>query len=170
MLSKLEIEAYYIKIIGVTLVMTASCVSDAGAKQLTYEDIFRLVECREIVLTGEEESGASFSENSQLIYFHKPEQQGNVNGVLAQLANFFLTRFEQEIVLPQTLDWHQWKAFSYAVEDINFHPSGSLAIFTVSGTFPEMISKFNDDREFIIQQMFSGTNFKTRAGPSFLLS
>ena len=169
MLSKLEIEAYYIKIIGVTLVMTASCVSDSGLKQLSYADVFRLVEGREIVLTSEDESCPQFSENSQVVYFHKPEKQADDNSVLSQLADFFQTSFEKEMALPHSLDWHNWKALQSSVKETNFQQFGSFQSFVASCISHEITIDSNEYPEITLHKIFSGTNFKTRAGPSFLL-
>ncbi|MBI9061646.1 MAG: hypothetical protein JEZ14_06630 [Marinilabiliaceae bacterium] len=170
MLSKLEIEAYYIKIIGVTLVMTASCVSDSGLKQLSYEDVFRLVEGREIVLTSEVESCAQFSENSPVVYFHKPQKQVDDNSVLSQLAEFFQAGSEKENLLPHTLDWHNWQAFQCSVDEVDFHTFDSHQPCRWLCKLQEFAADLNEYPEVTLSPVFSGTNFKTRAGPSFLLS
>jgi len=170
MLSKLEIEAYYIKIIGVTLVMTASCVSDSGLNQLSYEDLFRLVEGREIVLTSEAESGAQFSEDAKVVYFHKPEKQVDDNSVLSQLAECFQAGSETENTIPHTLDWHNWKAFQWSVDDVRFHHYCELLHTPAICYEPhEITDELNEYPEVALSQIFSGTNFKTRAGPSLLL-
>lgn len=170
MLSKLEIEAYYIKIIGVTLVMTASCVSDSGLKQLSYEDVFRLVEGREIVLTSDAESDAQFSENSQVVYFHKPEKQVDENSVFAQLAEFFQAGSEKESLLPRARDWHNWKVFQCSVDEVKFHQNVGLDAHAICYQPLAITIDLNEYPEGTTPQIFTGTNFKTRAGPSFFLS
>lgn len=169
MLSRLEIEAYYIKIIGVTLVMTASCVSDAGANQLTYEDIFRLVEGREIVLTDEDERSELLSERNQLIYFSQLSEDDEASSVFSQmLVNWQKETQSSPFVTHLSIDRYVWKACMS--DETVHHFNGSLNTFKWSVAVDTNVRPlFVPLAETFIAD-FNGTLADTRAGPVSFLS